>query len=71
MKLPRWAGGRMKGFVARGLSPNGDGHDIDYQDPPSLPSVTTCLWIITTNVIYNILLIVYVFRLWLNIPWLD
>ena len=28
----------------------------DYQDPPSLPSVTPCLWIITTNVIYyNIL----------------
>ena len=45
--------GRLKGFVARGLSPNGDGHVIGYQDPPSLPSVNNCLWIITTNVIYH------------------
>ena len=35
------------------MSPNGDGHVIGYQDPPSLPSVNNCLWIITTNAIYH------------------
>ena len=41
------------------MSPNGDGHVIGYQDPPSLPSVNNCLWIITTNVIYYMSLYTY------------